>query len=92
MSTPDDEELQRMGFSSRAIPTIAVIGEIVINSCLIWYLLAAIPADCARLAVETQGRQTCSIEAGAYIIAAISSFLILIGVYYLVKWHMPRKV
>jgi hypothetical protein len=90
MSAPQDEGLQRMGFSSTTIPTIAVAGEIIINSYLIWYLLAAIPSDCARLSAETNGQQMCCIEAGAYIIAAISAILILVGVYYLGKWHFPR--
>jgi hypothetical protein len=75
----------------KLIPTIAVIGEIVVNCYIIWYLLIGIPSDCVRLAAVTNGQQTCSIEPGAYIIAGICALLILLGVYYLAKGNLLRE-
>jgi hypothetical protein len=88
--TPSDPKI--MEHESMTIPTIAVIGEILANSYIIWFLLIDFPTTCARLAVETGGRQTCGVETGAYIIAMISTVMILGGVYYLAKWNFPRKV
>lgn len=79
------------GLQSMTIPSIAVIGEILANCYIIWFLLIDFPARCARLAAETTGRQTCSMEAGAYGIAIISAVMILWGVYFLAKWNYPQK-
>lgn len=76
---------------SRLVPTIAIIGEICANVFIIWYLLFDIPEGCARLAAETAGMQSCGIEIGAYVIAAISTVLILAGLYYLAKWYVLKK-
>jgi len=91
MSPHQPEELKNLGFQSILIPTIAIIGEILVNSYIIWFLLIDIPSGCARLAVESSGKQSCGIETGAYIIAGISAILILIGVFYLAKWNFPQK-
>ena len=84
---PDSEN---PGLKPMTIPTLAVIGEILANCAIIWYLLIEIPAGCARLAAETAGRQTCGLETGAYGVAAISALLILAGIWYLAKWYLPR--
>jgi hypothetical protein len=76
---------------SRLVPTIAIIGEICANVFIIWYLLINIPDGCARLAAETAGMQSCGIGIGAYVIAAISTVLILAGLYYLAKWYVLKK-
>lgn len=73
------------------IPTFAIIGEILVNSFIIWFLLISIPSGCARLAAETSGRQTCGIESGVYIIAGISAILILVGIFYLAKWNFSKN-
>ncbi|MEI7856615.1 MAG: hypothetical protein WCH85_03825 [Methanomicrobiales archaeon] len=91
MCPAQPEELEIIGFNSMVIPTIAVIGEILVNSYIIWFLLISIPSGCARLAAESSGQQTCGIEPGVYIIAGISVILILVGVYYLAKWNFSRK-
>ena len=85
---PDSETL---GLQSMTIPTIVVIGEILANGYIIWFLLIDFPTNCARLAAETAGRQTCSMEIGGYVIATISAAMILAGIYYLAKWHLPRE-
>jgi hypothetical protein len=73
------------------IPTIAVIGVILANCYIIWFLLIDFPSRCARLAIETAGQQTCGMEAGAYGIAMISAVMILGGVYFLAKWNFPLE-
>jgi len=80
-----------LGISTMTIPTIAVIGEILANGYIIWFLLIDLPSRCARIAVETGGRQTCETEAGASVIATASAVLILTGIYYLASWYIPRK-
>jgi hypothetical protein len=85
-ANPDFMELESM-----TIPTIAIITEIIANCYIIWFLLIDFPTKCARLAVETAGKQTCSMEGGAYIIATISAIMILGGVYYLAKWNFPQE-
>jgi hypothetical protein len=75
---------------SLTLPTIALVLEILANCAIIWYLLVEIPAGCTRLAAETAGRQTCGLEAGGYVVAAISVVLILAGIWYLAKWYLPR--
>ena len=77
---------------SRLVPTIAIIGEICANVFIVWYLLVNIPKGCVRLAAETAGMQSCGIEPGAWIIAAISTVLILAGLYYLAKWYVIKKI
>ena len=91
MSPAPPEELENIGFRSMLVPTIAIIGEILVNSYIIWFLLISIPSGCARLAAESSGSQTCGIETGAYIIAGISAILILVGVFYLAKWNFPQE-
>lgn len=86
---PDLQE--KFGLRSMTIPTIAVIGEILANCYIIWFLLIDYPAKCTRLAVETAGRQTCGLEAGAYIIATISAFMILWGIYLLAGWNFSEN-
>jgi hypothetical protein len=90
MSPAQPEELESIGFHSMLIPTIAIVGEILVNSFIIWFLLISVPSGCARLAAESSGSQTCGIESGAYIIAGISALLILIGIFYLAKWNFPQ--
>jgi predicted transporter len=72
------------------IPTIAVIGNILANSYIIWFLLIDVPSRCTYLATDTGGRQTCGMEAGGYVIVFMSALLILTGVYYLAKWNFPQ--
>ncbi|MDO9326541.1 MAG: hypothetical protein Q7T80_16445 [Methanoregula sp.] len=91
MCPAQPEELEILGFTSMVIPTIAVVGEILVNSYIIWFLLVSIPSGCARLAAESSGQQTCGIESGVYIIAGISAILILVGIYYLAKWNFSHK-
>jgi len=91
MSTSQSLENEKSRFQSKLIPRIAVIGEIVVNCYIIWYLLIGIPSDCAHLAAVTNGQQICNIEPGAYVIAGICAFLILLGIFYLVKGNLPRK-
>jgi hypothetical protein len=73
------------------IPTIAVIGEILANCYIIWFLLIDYPTKCARLAQQTAGAQTCGMEGGALIIATISAIMILGGVFFLAKWSFPQE-
>lgn len=75
---------------SKLAATLVVIGEIIVNSYIIWYLLIGIPSDCSRLASVTNGQQTCGIEAGAYVIAGVSALLILLGAYYLIKGNLRK--
>jgi hypothetical protein len=90
MSTRVLDPQENYGLTSMRIPTIAVIGEILANSYIIWFLLIDFPSRCNRLAAETAGRQTCGMENGVYVIAAISAVMILGGVYYLAKWNFPQ--
>ena len=92
MSTDIPPDSENMGLQSMTIPTLAVIGEILANGYIIWFLLIDFPMNCARLAAETAGRQTCSMEIGGYVIAAISAMMIIAGIYYLAKWHFPREM
>ena len=87
--TPADPEI--MELQSMTIPTIAIIVEILSNGYIIWFLLIDFPTKCAHLAAETAGKKTCGMEAGAYIIAVISTVMILGGVYYLAKWNFPQE-
>ena len=82
---------ENCGFESMTIPVIAVIGEILANCYIIWFLLIDYPARCTRLATETSWQQTCGLESGAYVIALISAVLILGGVYFLAKWIFPHE-
>jgi hypothetical protein len=91
MSLAPPEELEKIGFPSMLIPTIAIIGEILVNSYIIWFLLISIPSGCARLAAKSSGQQTCGIETGAYIIAGISAILIITGIFYLAKWNFRQE-
>ena len=91
MSPAQPEEPEMIGFQSMLVPSIAIIGEILVNSYIIWFLLISIPSGCARLAAESSGQQSCGIEMGAYIIAGVSAILIIVGVFYLVKWNFRQK-
>lgn len=91
MRPSSSPENNKSRFHSKLVLTIAVIGEIVVNCYIIWYLLIGIPSDCAHLAAVSNGQQTCGIEPGAYIIAGICALLILLGVCYLVKGKLSRK-
>ena len=91
MSTSRSPEYEKSSFQSKLILTIAVIGEIVVNCYIIWYLLIGIPSDCAHLAAVSNGQQTCGIEPGAYVFAGICVILILLGVFYLVKGSSPME-
>jgi len=91
MSSGGVDPQDTMGLQSMMIPTIAVIGEILANCYIIWFLLIDFPSRCARLALETSGQQTCSLEIGSYVIASISALMILGGVYYLAKWSFPQE-
>jgi len=52
-SVPGPQE--NYGLRSMMIPTIAVIGDILSNSYIIWFLLIDFPSRCTRLAAETGG-------------------------------------
>lgn len=91
MSTDPQAEVEAMELQSMTIPTIAVICEILANCFIIWFLLIDFPTKCARLAVETGGKQTCGMEMGGYVIALISAVLILVGIYYLAKWNIQKN-
>jgi hypothetical protein len=73
------------------VPTLAIIGEILANAYIIWFLLIDYPMTCVKMAAATAGRQTCSLEIGGYAIATVSAVLILAGVYFLAKWHFPQE-
>jgi hypothetical protein len=91
MSTRAPDLQENLGLRSMTIPTIAVIGEILANCYIIWFLLVDYPAKCTRLAADTAGQQTCGLEAGAYIIATISAVMVLGGIYFLAKWNFPHE-
>jgi hypothetical protein len=82
---PDSQET--LGLRSMMIPTIVIIGVMLANCIIIWFLLVDLPSRCARLAMETYGSQTCGMEIGAYLIASISAVMVLGGVYYIAKWR-----
>jgi hypothetical protein len=88
MSADTPESLQAAGVGSMLVPTLAVIGEILANSYIIWFLLVDYPSKCARLAAETAGGQSCGLEIGGYVIASVSAILILVGLYFLAKWNI----
>jgi hypothetical protein len=90
MSSRAPDLLANYGLQSMTIPAIAVIGVILANCYIVWFLLIDFPAKCAHLAAETAGRQTCGMEAGVYVIATISTAMILGGVYFLAKWNFPQ--
>lgn len=80
------------GFPSPLLPTIGALVVILVNAWIVWFILFGIPLNCARLAAETGGRETCGLEIGAYVIVGISAVLILVGVYYILKWHVKRTL
>ena len=90
MNTRALDPQKNYGLTSMTIPTIAVIGEILANCFIIWFLLIDFPARCSRLATETGGQQTCGMETGAYVIASISALMIFAGIYFLGKWYIPQ--
>jgi hypothetical protein len=90
MSSRALDPKENYGLESMTIPTIAVIGEILANCYIIWFLLIDFPSRCARLAAETGGQQSCGMETGSYVIASVSAIMILVGVYYLASWYFPQ--
>ena len=92
MSTGSPAEPESRELKSVILPTVAVIGEILANCYIIWFLLIDYPMKCTQLALETAGRQTCGMEAGAYVIAIISAIMILGGVFFLAKWSFPQEI
>lgn len=60
----------------RWIP-VTVIG-IGFDLWILWYFLVEFPADCARPAIERQGRATCALNTGGYIIAGLAA-VVLVG-------------
>jgi len=80
-----------MGLGSMLVPTLAVIGEILANCYIIWFLLIDYPSRCAQLAAAAAGKASCSLEIGGYVIASVSAILILVGIYYLAKWNYPAE-
>ncbi|MFA5414376.1 MAG: hypothetical protein WC295_02680 [Methanoregula sp.] len=72
------------------LPTIGALFVIVVNALIVWFFLVGIPSDCARLAAETDGRQTCGVEPVAYVIVGISVILIIACVGGILKWNMHR--
>ena len=91
MSLRAPDPRKDFGLQSMTIPTIAVVGEILANCYIIWFLLIDFPLRCARIAIETAGKQTCGMETGGYIIASVSAVMILVGVYYLATWYFPHQ-
>lgn len=75
---------------SSVIPAIGAIIVILVNAWIIWFFLISIPAGCAQLAADTGGRQTCGVEPGVYIIIGINVVLILVAVYYILKWNAKK--
>jgi len=72
------------------LPTIGALVVIVANALIVWFFLVGIPSDCARLAAETAGWQTCGVEPVAYVIVGISVILIIACVGCILKWNMHR--
>ena len=72
MSPASPEELKIIGFQSVLIPTIAIIGERLVNSYIIWFPLISIPSGCALLAAESSGQQTCGIEPGRILLRGLT--------------------
>jgi hypothetical protein len=91
MSSRALDPKESYGLESMTIPTIAVIGEILANCYIIWFLLIDFPSRCARLAAETGGQQSCGMETGSYVIASVSAIMILIGIYYVASWYFPQQ-
>jgi hypothetical protein len=91
MSSGAVDPQENLGLQSMMIPTIAIIGEILANTYIIWFLLIDFPSRCARLAAEASGQQSCGMEVGAYVIASISALMILGGIFYLAKWSFPQE-
>ncbi len=90
MSSNVSDEMKSPRFSSPFLPSIGALIVILVNAWIIWFFLYSIPSDCARLAAESGGRQTCGLEPGAYVIVGISAILILVGVYYILKWNVKK--
>jgi len=87
-NTPDG--VTPCGLPRPLLPTIGALVVIVVNALIIWFFLVGIPSDCARLAAETAGRQTCGVEPVAYVIVGISVILIIVCVGCILKWNMHR--
>jgi len=87
-NTPDG--VTPCGSPRSRLPTIGALVVIVVNALIIWFFLVGIPSDCARLAAETYGRQTCGVEPVAYVIMGISVILIIACVGCILKWNMHR--
>jgi hypothetical protein len=91
MSTTASDHQEKRDPQPMMIPIIAVIGEIIVNCYIIWFLLINVPSRCTQLVTETGERQTCGLEAGSYIIASVSAVMILVGVYYLATWNFAQE-
>lgn len=77
-------------FSSPLLPTTGAIIVILVNAWIFWFFLYSIPIGCTQLAAESGGWQTCGLEPGAYVVMGISAILILLCVYYILKWNMKK--
>jgi len=75
----EERDPAQCGSRVRVIICQVILGVIIIiDLLLVWYLLVAIPSDCASRAVETAGRETCGLMPGAYIVAGIA-FVAAVG-------------
>lgn len=70
--------------------SLVLTAVIAVNIYIVWYLLVAIPSECANLAAMSDGRMTCGIEPGAYIISGICIAIICVGLFAFVRWNMTR--
>jgi hypothetical protein len=70
--------------------SIALVAVFAVNAYIIYFLLVAIPADCARLMKESGGTMSCGIEPGAYVISAVCLVILLVAAILFVKWNLGR--
>lgn len=70
--------------------SLALTAVVAVNISIVWYLLVAIPSECADLAARSNGSETCGIEPGAYVISGISIAIIVIALYAFVRWNLTR--
>jgi hypothetical protein len=95
--TDDSGTDSRCGVSSRTTGTdwlvpasLALTAVVAVNIYIVWYLLVAIPSGCADLAARANGRETCGIEPGAYLISGISVVIIALALYVFIRWNLTR--
>ena len=73
------------------VPLSLVLTAVVaVNAYIVWYLMVAIPQGCADLAIESNGRATCGIEPGAYILSGISIAIIVVAIFAFAWWNLAR--